>query len=714
MQAQTLTPAKIFGLDVRHVIPLFQRPYVWTEEDQWAPLWDDISRVAEQLLETPVGYGTPKVVPHFLGAIVLEQPLVQSGYILVRNVIDGQQRLTTLQLLLDAAQWVTEQRGTTMDAQALRVLVCNKPEIAAQPYEVFKVWPTDRDQEAFQAAMDNALTVPPALADAAVARAHAFFVTVIEDWAEVTGDPAKAAARLTALTQTLRDHLKIVVIDLEPGDNAQVIFETLNHRGVPLLAADLIKNFVFQIAEAQKLDVTDLYRRQWRKLDTDYWRQKLSRGRQYVPRIDIFVNYWLIERLRTEVPADRIFVAFRDHLMDEQPDIEKLLAELSRDADNYASLDTWPADSAVGRFHYRVIQAMDSAVVTPILLWLLRWSAAELPPAQRDKALDALESWLVRRAICRLTSKDINRLMLDLLRELHSSGPALAGDVTERFLKSQKADSRFWPSDIQVIDALQDMPIYKSLLRARLRMLLEAIEDRRRTDKSEHSACPRNLTVEHVMPRAWREHWPAVVGVTEAERDVLIHTLGNLTLVNKKLNPALSNRPWTDEEAQARGLGKTGKRSELLKHATLKTNVDLVVGASEVWNDDLIRARTHELAQVVVDIWPAPSSIAAAQVSLAAAEKDALPVVAKPSGPEDTGGRYRPLTDWLRAQTADSLLLRFEEMEDILDLPVPQAAHDPSEWDAPGNPLGGAITAAGFKLSVVEPAAEWVVLIRKQ
>ena len=410
MQARTLSPAAIFGYDIRYVIPLFQRPYVWNEEDQWAPLWADVRAVAESLLTAPGGYLGPEVSPHFLGALVLDQPLARAGYIAARYVVDGQQRLTTLQLLLDAAQWVVQQHGSKMDAQALDVLVRNKPEIAQQRQEIFKVWPTDRDQAAFEAAMDDDLKVPPALAGSAIARAHDFFAQEIRWWALDPEVPGDSEARLRALVQSLRDHLKLVVIDLEPGDNAQVIFETLNHRGAPLLAADLIKNFVFQLAEAQGLDVTALYRQYWQDLDGDYWRDKIARGRQYVPRIDIFVNYWLVARFRQEVPADRIFTAFRDQVLKNKLDVPTVLAE----------------------------------------------------------------SWLVRRALCRYTSKDINRTMFDLIGKLDETGPTHAGDVVEDFLAGQAADSRVWPSDEAVREAVRKEPLYSALLRARLRMVLGA------------------------------------------------------------------------------------------------------------------------------------------------------------------------------------------------------------------------------------------------
>jgi hypothetical protein len=181
VQAQTLAPAGVFGYHIRYVVPLFQRPYVWNLDDQWQPLWEDVRTVTERLLDAPAGYGAAPVPPHFLGAIVLDQQFIPAGFIAVRHVVDGQQRLTTLQLLLDAAQYVVEQHGAPMDAQALRVLVLNDPQIAQHPDEVFKVWPTDRDQAAFRAVMDNDSTVPPGLRSSRIAQAHAFFVEQISD-----------------------------------------------------------------------------------------------------------------------------------------------------------------------------------------------------------------------------------------------------------------------------------------------------------------------------------------------------------------------------------------------------------------------------------------------------------------------------------------------------------------------------------------------------
>src|SRR4051794_21328396 len=122
MQAETRTMTQLFQLDVRYVIPLYQRPYVWTEAQQWAPLWSDIVTVAEHFLAEGSGGRPPS---HFLGAIVIQQQEHAPGTPPRFLVIDGQQRLTTLQLLLAAAARAADEVGCTGEAELLRLMVYN-------------------------------------------------------------------------------------------------------------------------------------------------------------------------------------------------------------------------------------------------------------------------------------------------------------------------------------------------------------------------------------------------------------------------------------------------------------------------------------------------------------------------------------------------------------------------------------------------------------
>ena len=142
-------------------------------------------------------------------------------------------------------------------------------------------------------------------------------------------------------------------------------------------------------------------------------------------------------------------------------------------------------------------------------------------------------------------------------------------------------------------------------------MTLEALEDSLRTPKAEEEHCARGgLTIEHVMPQGWREHWPLPAEghpeLLAADRDRAIHTLGNLTLVNNRLNPALSNRPWSDAEAAERGLPRKGKRSILNDHSVLFMNKEIVEGWPEHWVESDIEVRGVDLAKRVATIWPRP------------------------------------------------------------------------------------------------------------
>jgi hypothetical protein len=714
MKATPLTPAEIFGNQIRYVVPLFQRPYVWNEVDQWAPLWSDVAGVAEQVLSTPIPpYGPRQVPPHFLGAVVVDQQHVGVHYISVRGIVDGQQRMTTLQLLLDAAQAVVAAHGAAQDAQALEVLVLNPAQLSPDKDERFKVWPTNRDQAAFRAAMDDSIDPAGEVVESRIVKAHRFFMSQIQEWADVSGDPGKVAERLNALTVALRDFLKLVVIDLEPGDNAQVIFETLNHRGTPLLAADLIKNLIFQTAQQQGLDVGALYADYWSKLDTDYWRNDINQGRLYRPRIDVFMNYWLTMTRRREIATDRVFVEFRDYLQSpDAPPLPTLLAEVVRLAGTYSSLSDADPKTVLGRFRYRVLQALDSSAVTPLLLWLLGGAGATIADDQRDKALVSMESWLIRRALCRYTAKGVNQLIVELLRELARNAPEAAGDVTERFLAAQTVDARLWPTNEHLITALTANSIYKNVGRPRLRVLLEAIEDdlRQESSKTEAELCPRNLTVEHLMPQAWKTYWPLADDdpLAAGRRDMALQTLGNLTLVTSALNPSMSNGPWDDGTAKAAGLAE-GKRSAL-QHSVLRLNNTLT--AYEAWGEQDIAQRGRELAERACRIWARPvPSTPAASVTVTPEPPDTQ---AHEIEAEAHAGKYAALFDWLREKEEPEVSTSFGAIEQILGFPLPASSREHlAHWYSyEGSAVARAVIDAGWRATKVDLDVGTVSFIR--
>jgi hypothetical protein len=584
----------------RLVVPLFQRPYVWNEDEQWQPLWSDLERVAQRRLRN-------ESASHFLGAVVLQQGQGPLGLMPRWTIIDGQQRLTTLQLLLDALHAELIIAGAADQAARIEALVRNSPAFCKQPEDLFKVWPTNRDRPAFNAVM----AAPPpidynaiSLSGERMVQAHRFFAEQIRQWLSEGND---LEGRALALESAARESLQVVVITLDADENAQAIFETLNARGTPLIATDLIKNFVFQRLAGSDHDLQKAYDTVWRQFETGFWETDIGVGRVRQRRSAVFINHWLAARTGEVVLARDVFARFKqfaDH--DSKQPMTTLVDDLNRAAGTYrAFIEGGEVSGAsidrLGLFAYRS-GVLESEVVKPLILWLLDHGQAAVPPAQIAKAIESIESWMVRRMLVRATTKNYNQVLADLAARLRDGDRQTAGDRVESFLAGQGGDSAYWPDDQEVRGELRDLPAYRRLNRGRLRMVLEAIEDHLRGWKREGAALGGErvargaLAIEHVMPRKWQSHWPLPGGhAAEADRERVLHTLGNLTLLTGKLNAKVSNGAW-----QTKRLGLDGHDSLFLNRDVLKR------GATE-WTEDIIRERTDFLSRAVCEIWPVPS-----------------------------------------------------------------------------------------------------------
>lgn len=606
METQVRTPQSVFMMPQRLVVPLFQRPYVWNQENQWEPLWEDIVRVAERRLERP----HERHAPHFLGAVVLQQVPNPTGLMQERTIIDGQQRLTTLQLLLDALQAELAAVGATQPAERLQQLVINGPAFRSKPEDAFKVWPTNRDRAAFNEVMEAA---PPVTHDALahkgdrMVEAHRYFGIEARTWL-AAGGPSQVTDRAAAIDLTVRDLLQLVVIDLAVDENAQEIFETLNARGAQLTAADLIKNLIFQRLLDSKAAVDSAYDKYWRDFETAFWEREVNVGRLRYHRSSIFLNHWLIAQTAEEIVAREAFARFKSFATFEfGQSMMTLLEHLHRASATYrsftlASERTTGALDRLQLFAYRT-GVLESEVVKPLVLWLLDPEKPSIHSSQLAKALDVVESWLVRRMLARATTKSYNKVVAEMIRTLRESDRSQAGDALARFLGAQTADALYWPDDAEVRHELRHLAVYRRLSRARLRMILEAIEDYRRgwhegrDGLGGERVARGKYAIEHVLPRKWEAHWPLDSGSQEHERERLLHTLGNLTLLTTPLNSKVSNGPWS---------GPHGKWAALEAHDVLLLNNGLRKAAPEAWTHQHIRSRTDEMIDAVLSIWPAP------------------------------------------------------------------------------------------------------------
>lgn len=607
MKADTLDLKDIFRKDTRYVVPRFQRPYVWDEEEHWQLLWEDLRLVVDELMQRREDAADRlerdeaqlETSPHFLGAVVLDQQSNPTRKLETREIIDGQQRLITLQVLLSAAHNASMDLGHEESASMLEKLMYNDKDLTDTETDRLKVWPIEADQDAFidvMALSDPESDVFALDGDKKLHNCFRYFKDQIHDWTEKKDQPSEE--HLDALVTTMWHLLRVVVIDLESNDDAQVIFETLNARGTPLLAADLIKNYLFREAKIERDDPGELHDEYWQQFDQDEWREEVSQGRLERPKIDVFMMHWLTMQMSQQVRAKKLFPAFRKFLDRTDLTVEDILQNIDYYASIYQDISEPERDSREGIFFYR-LDVLDTTTPYPVLLWV--FGLKNISETQRVKAIEAIESWLMRRMLCRLTTKNYNKIFIELLDELKSSGDNQVGDTVVEFLQSREAESDYWPTDDDLSSSMREMQYWARVNQRRLKMVFSAIErELRDTGYSETLEFTQDLEIEHILPQEWSHHW-VLPGhkpseVERIERDEAKNKIGNLTILTDKLNPSVSNAAWET------------KQEAINKHTVLRVNRHLVTNWPDEWNEDTIAERGRWLADRASDVWAAPDS----------------------------------------------------------------------------------------------------------
>ncbi len=602
---ETQTLYDIFNGRIQYVVAVYQRPYVWTQADNWAPLWADIKDTVERYLDDP---GANRPLKHFLGAVVLEQQPTAPGGVDQRLLIDGQQRLTTLQLVLGATSAVAREHGVETVAAEIDDLTLNRAKAAVGDLR-FKVLPSRRDRAPFKAMLDP--EVPPTGGGADIPGAWSYFLDAIRDWVSDTTDEdgTSPERRLEALHACLDSLLYVVSINLDESDNAQVIFETLNARGTPLTALDLAKNLVFLQAEREKADVAELHDEYWeRTFERDgYWLEEIRQGRLKRPRADLFLMHWLTMQLGHVVAATQLFETFRRDVARDASMLQ-LVPEMCADAEVLRRFDRHEPGSHEALFFAR-LEMMDTTTLLPLALLLFR--SPEVTEERRRHALWALESWLVRRTVLRMTAKNYNRILASLLSTAKDNLDVVDEAVIDELRRSDAVTAR-WPDDTEFRDRLENRDLYWYIAQQRVRLLLEAIERALRDPaKTESIELPAGLSIEHVLPQSWEDHWPLPSDedpeVALERRGSRIHRLGNLTLVTGPLNSLLSNAPWSiPMPADANPDEPWDKRSALRQHSVLLLNERIV--RKDEWDEHEIDVRSHRLAELIIQTWPGPEA----------------------------------------------------------------------------------------------------------
>lgn len=609
MEAEARPLKKIMAAEGRYVIPTFQRDYEWTQEGQWELLFEDLDSVASRLGTAredaeAAGYSNVRaersVAPHFLGAVVCDQLPSPTGGLTLSAVIDGQQRLTTLQLLLRGVLDVLQETGSGRARQVKRLLE-NPVDVIDQPHERYKLWPRRRDRDVWPVAMDDEV---PAYGpdDHLYLQARRFFAESIRNALQ----DEKGKDRTDDFVDALLDLFKLVVIDLDENDDAQVIFEVLNGRQTPLSASDLVKNLLFLRGElANEQELEELYDAYWAEFDESWWKERIGTGHAARARRDVLLSVWLTAVSGTEANVGRLYSEVRQYLASRGRKTEDILIELSeyRRAYKaiYGALD--PGSRRLAQ-SYQNLVALKLQTAIPLLAWLRTLPSEVLSPVDHERAVSAVESWTLRRMVLGANTRGYNAAFLAVLKTAQAATHVPETNIADAIVHAltDGPNSLSWPPDEEVKAAFTQDRFYDRFTQERIRLILGSIDVQMRTDnpKTEPAVFEyAKLQIEHLMPRRWEQHWPLPADVSEdpaqrelatAERTAAVDRIGNLTLVTSAFNQGVSNLGWEQ------------KRPELAAQSALQLNHP--IAATEHWDEEAITARAEALAEIVCRVWP--------------------------------------------------------------------------------------------------------------
>lgn len=571
MQAGKQTIDGVFNKGRALEIPFFQRSYVW-EDENWERFISDMVMVSESNKD------------YFMGSLILKEKKDIPSTEKIgdwRIVIDGQQRLTTIILFFKAVCLAQKKgnlvKGTFYNRNSEIILKHNH-----------------NDYEIFEAIIDDKITddLKTKYKDNNVLRCYNYFIKQKDSLNGIDLD-------------NLLNKLYFVGIDLGSEEDEQQIFDTINSLGVSLTTAELLKNELFKRNEEKLFNST------WKKTfeqdeDTkNYWDQKVTSGRQFRINIDLLLqsNLLIISKADTNyLGLSSLFNNYKNFLKKEKADKgkednfkQKFIEELIGYAGIYqknVNPDLLNQDidrnSSVERLNL-VIFGLNVSTVIPYVLYVLNRIKDS---KEQSKMLHLLESYLVRRFICKETTKNYNNLFASFIRNEIDSYEKLSKKIFEAEDPTNKL-----PSDENLKRAFEG----SNLTNQQAKVILYLIEkSTRNPDKYSTNLRPLNeYSLEHIMPKKWRNNWkvPDTFNDKDKEkRDQLILKLGNLTIITASLNSSIRDASW---EIKKKGKGNKKGLEEYSKGISI---FDKCLSYPD-WNEEKIIERGKELFELSKRVW---------------------------------------------------------------------------------------------------------------
>lgn len=566
LQAGETTLNKLLNTSRQFIVPIFQRNYSW-QKSQYEQLWFDILRASK----------FKEKQNHFIGSIVYIDMGTPAGRPQQLLLIDGQQRLTTISILLcaikDYVQKFNLETKLINLAKIKNQFLYNSDEIDEDKYKLLL---NVQDKETYIKLIDNTIfTVNKPATN--IIKCYEFFYEHIEDFIKQDGQIDEIYAGIFKLS--------LVSISLDKdSDNPQMIFESMNSTGKDLSQTDLLRNYLLMDLTPEKQ--TRLYKTYWKPMEElfgeDIYKNDLN-------KFDYFIRDFLTLKSDTGYicKINNVYENFKRYYLDNNCEKFAVLKDLFTYAKYYACIDLLQEKDDELKLYWQEFKKLDSHVVYPFLLKLYDdYSRQILIKEDFKKILQVVISYLWRRAICEIPTNSLSKTFATLYQAVDKE------DYVNSIIKAFvfKSIYKRFPSDYEVREKLQTKDIYHFRLR---KYLLEALENYYHKEPIDLNTA--NYTIEHIMPQNIEHNlsWQQMLGEDWQEvHSLYLHSLGNLTITG--YNAEMSNKSFGEKVN-----GESG-----FKHSHLKLNES--IAQCDVWNKKSIQRRTNILTDIILKIWKYP------------------------------------------------------------------------------------------------------------
>lgn len=573
MKAESYKISKVFssGGEIHYLMPHFQRQYSW-EKTEWKVLLEDAIAIYEE-------YNPEREPEHFIGSLVVINDGTRNGTITAFNLVDGQQRLTTLSLLFLVLRDLVNTNDPKLAKKINKFLV----NLDEEGEVYFKILPTNKngDRQAYQAIIKGE---KPDKTESFLPKAYYYF------YREIESKIKEEELDISKFFTVLQNCFQVVFIELNKNESPYHIFESLNAKGKPLTQPDLIRNYMAMMLPTSQQE--NAFTKYWEKIE-NLLQEDRKVGK--LGELTAFIRHYLAIKMRNLCSEPHIYARFRDYCKKlDDPEFVEEIATLLKFAEYYNKL-LRPENEVKPDIKTALIRlnTFDLSTAYPFLLTLYNeYNSRNIALEEFIKSLNLLENYLVRRYVCAKPTNYLSKMFASLWKDVvaikdEDESLSLSTALQKVLITKQ------YPNNNEVKQSIHSQKVYDKNHTQKIYLVLDTINRHLSKGTGGFTVLDQKPSIEHILPQTPSEGWKNELGVDELKqisRDYL-DTWGNLTLVTSEWNAKLYNSAFLV------------KKKKLAEHA-LRINSDYFCKNINLWDAEAILERANFLTSKFIEIWP--------------------------------------------------------------------------------------------------------------